>query len=318
MTPCGHVLAGVMISFLTLHQAGAAGDEADPGAGGKTISITADEVEIGPSELNGIALLRAYELTASDSEFGGISGLLVSNGRMIAITDNAHWISATLTGDGARPLADARIAPMTDRGGRAYGKPRHDSEGLAIREGHLWVSFERDHRLLRHRVGGQMEGFVRNTDWNALPSNGGLEALATLPDGRLLALGEEPADGAFPLFAIAKDGTITNGVLPQTSRHRVTGADLGPDGRLYVLFRHWSLATGVSIRLRRYALAEDGFPDPQTAETLAAFESDSGIDNMEGVALWRDGAARLRLWMVSDDNFRMVQRTLLLDFVVEE
>lgn len=308
--------AGLFAAALCLWTTAAAlpSDVPNPTAAGRALDVTVTPVEVPADRLHGLALGAAYELTASDEAFGGISGLLVKGDRVVAITDRAHWI----TGGVSPPFADARIAPMTDRGGRAYGKPRNDSEGLTLVGRRLWVSFERDHRLLYLNDDGQMDGLVRDVAWRALQANGGLEALATLPDGRLLALGEEPVDGAFALTIVGRDGGLIHGRLPQTSRHLITGADLGPDGRLYILFRHWSLATGTSIRLRRYRLTSEGWPDPASAETLAAFESDSGIDNMEGLALWRDDQGRLRVWMISDDNFSLAQRTLLLDFIVAE
>ena len=83
-----------------------------------------------------------------------------------------------------------------------------------------------------------------------------------------------------------------------------------------MLLRDYIPLIGVSIRLHRYRLGEDGFPDPATREDLAAFESSGGIDNMEGIALWTDADGRTRLALISDDNYNALQRTLLVDFIV--
>jgi hypothetical protein len=40
------------------------------------------------------------------------------------------------------------------------------------------------------------------------------------------------------------------------------------------------------------------------------------IDNMEGLTVTRNAAGETLLTMVSDDNFSMLQRTLLLRFAV--
>ncbi len=78
------------------------------------------------------------------------------------------------------------------------------------------------------------------------------------------------------------------------------------------------MLTGVSIRVLRYHLAQDGLPDARTAETLAAWETASGIDNMEAIAAFRDGPdAPVTLWIVSDDNFNAIQRTILVALEVE-
>ena len=72
------------------------------------------------------------------------------------------------------------------------------------------------------------------------------------------------------------------------------------------------------MRIHRYDLSEDGLPIPETVTELAAFESESGIDNMEGIALWRDAKGALRLSLISDNNFNVIQRTLFMDFEVIE
>ena len=118
------------------------------------------------------------------------------------------------------------------------------------------------------------------------------------------------------LFLIDQAGQVSEARLPRTGSHLVTGADIGPDGRLYLVLREYSLLFGVSIRVMRYRLGPDGLPLPDSAETLAAFETASGIDNMEGIALDRGPGGDIRLWLISDDNFQFPQRTLLVRFDV--
>ncbi len=50
------------------------------------------------------------------------------------------------------------------------------------------------------------------------------------------------------------------------------------------------------------------------------FEADLGyeIDNMEGLSVHRSAAGETVLTLVSDDNFSVIQRTLLLQFVLAE
>jgi len=42
----------------------------------------------------------------------------------------------------------------------------------------------------------------------------------------------------------------------------------------------------------------------------------SQIDNMEGVSVHRDSSGALVLTLLSDDNFSLLQRTLLLQFTL--
>lgn len=290
---------------------------------GGRLSVEAAAIELTGGRLAGLAPAGAWELRSPHPGFGGLSGLLVEDGRLLAVTDQGWWFGARLaaSGGGLR-LEDARLAPMRDPGGDSYTKAGGDAEGLARLGETLAVSFERDHRVMFLRETGRLGGTIQSRRFERLPSNKGLEALASLPDGRLIALTEARDDSGLddsgvPVFLIGPDGAVTEARLPPAGRHAVTGADVGPDGRLYLVLRHFSFLTGVSIRVMRYRLGEDGLPLAGTAETLAAFENASGIDNMEGIAVERaDGASRL--WLVSDDNFNAIQRTLLLRFEVSD
>ena len=282
---------------------------------GGRLNVDMDPVSLAGGRLSGLAPAGAWVLRSQHPDFGGLSGLLVEDDRLLAVTDQGWWFGARLVeGREGHRLEDARLAPIRDPGGATYGKAGGDAEGLARLGAKVAVSFERDHRIMLLRETGRLGETIQPRAFEQLPSNKGLEALAALPDGRLIALAETRDDAGVPVFVVTPDGAVTEGRLPPAGRHAVTGADVGPDGRLYLVLRDFSVLTGVSIRVMRYRLGADGMPLAESSTTLAAFEQASGIDNMEGIAVERgpDGAAWL--WLLSDDNFNAVQRTLLLRF----
>lgn len=281
------------------------------------VKVTANPITIIGGELSGLALRGAWVLQGDHRDFGGFSGLLISNSQLIAVSDIGRWLGASLTEDGnTLRLSDARLAPMRDPEGDLYSKEAGDSEGLTRLDARLAVSFERDHRLMFLRDSGWLGGTIQPQAFDQFRSNKALEALATLPDGRLIVFAEGADDGGVPMFVIDRSGDVTEARLPRVGIHSVTGADVGPDGRLYLVLRDYSPLSGVSIRVMRYRLGADGLPLPGSAETLAAFEADSGIDNMEGIALDHGPNGGIRLWLISDNNFRFTQRTLLMRFDV--
>ena len=235
----------------------------------------------------------------------------------MAVTDHGWWLEAGLEDgpEGVR-LVGASFTPLTDGAGATFDKSGGDGEALAVSDGEVFIGFERDHRLMRRTADGRVGAALRHRAFERLGSNKGLEALATLPSGALIAVAERPRDGVHPAFMIS-GGQVYEAGLPAIGPYFITGADLGPDGWLYVLRRHYLPLVGVSIRVHRYALGSDGLPIPETAQQLAAYEGISGIDNMEGIALWTDARGRTRLLLISDDNFNVVQRTLLMDFVLD-
>lgn len=281
-------------------------------AHGEPLPLEARAIRIAPDRLaEGVSLAGAWQLTARHPDFGGLSGLLVEGERLTAITDRGAWITARLDRQAEPPLSAARIAPMLGPGGRPVTGRARDAESLARAGGVLHVAFEGAHRIMRHTGGGRLVDPARLPGFAALGGNSGVEGLAALPGGGISAIAEGRRDGAFPMWHIGPRGAV-EGRLPARSKHDVTAADIGPDGRLYLLRRHWSPAAGVSIRLDAYALGPDALPRPESAEELAAFGPLSGIDNMEGLAVAPGPGGALTLWLVSDDNFNPPQRTILV------
>jgi hypothetical protein len=89
-----------------------------------------------------------------------------------------------------------------------------------------------------------------------------------------------------------------------------------PSGELLVLERKFSLLAGVGIRIRRIALKS--VAPGAVVDGPSIFDADLGdeIDNMEGIDAHVTAEGDTVLTMVSDDNFSMIQRTLLLQFTL--
>ncbi|MEO1492531.1 MAG: esterase-like activity of phytase family protein [Pseudomonadota bacterium] len=313
MTRCAITGLGLAVAFAI-----PAMGFADTGpAGTPLIEIGVRSITLKPAELSGLRLSSAVVLTSENADFGGFSGLSIEAGHMVAISDRGHWLLADLE-DGPRGLVPVRAgyAAITDADGARIERSGADAEGLTIRDGAFVVSFEQDHRIMFHLEQGRLGDTFRTRAFERLSGNAGLEGLATLPDGWLIAFAEEPVDGAAPFWTISHAGTVEGGALPLTGPERVTGADVGPDGRLYLVLRDYRPIFGLSIRIERYDLTEEGFPLPGTRYRMAHFLSGSGIDNMEGISVWTDAEGATHLTLISDDNFSILQNTLLVDFEV--
>jgi hypothetical protein len=98
----------------------------------------------------------------------------------------------------------------------------------------------------------------------------------------------------------------------------VSDCALVPDGDLLVLERSYSRLQGVGMRIRRIAQSE--IKPGATVDGPVLIEADMGyqIDNMEGLSVHRAADGALVLTLISDDNFSMIKRTLLLQFTLAE
>ncbi len=268
------------------------------------------------------------ELTSPSGDFGGFSGLLIEDHgkRLLAITDRGKWLDAELVYDGDGFLTGVKTAKMgalKEADGRpTNGKSRQDAEALARLPGSdILVAFEQDHRLARLPGAAALDGrpaaFPSPADASRLPANLGLEALAAWPDGRILAVTENREAGAHAAFLFNGERWQTLSFTTE-DQHRPTGADVLPNGDLLLLERRFSPAAGLSIRLRRVP-GTDIRPGARLGgEEIARFGPPLTYDNMEALAVWRNREGRIRVALMSDDNFNILQRTLLLIFELVE
>lgn len=143
--------------------------------------------------------------------------------------------------------------------------------------------------------------------------NGSLEALAIDASGRLFTIPENAPqeDQPFPVYRFDGDWTQPFGI-PQKGDFLPVGADFGPDGRLYVLERNFLGLGGFASRVRAFEVTEDSLGEGETVLRTEA----GAHDNLEGLAVWQDSKGRIRLTMVSDDNFKFYLRQEIVEYVL--
>lgn len=279
-----------------------------------------------------LTFIGGLELRSKDPEFGGVSAALVDpDGRgFVALSDHAHWITgrfvekeSVLTG-----LDAVRIAPMLAPDGRRMKDTRYfDTEGLARMGRTLFVSVERTHDILRFDDGITGRGKLIEVppEFKTFEGNRGIEALGVMPKesafaGALVALAERSPRGSANLD---NPGFILG---PRGGRFfvRKIGAfditDLGflPGGDLVILERRFTPFFGLGFRLRRVPLAAVKPGAILDGEVLIEADLSHQIDNMEALMIHRASDGRTMLTLVSDDNFSILQRTLMLRFALND
>ena len=271
-------------------------------------------------------------LTSKFHGFGGLSGLrLDAKGeQFIAISDKGMWFTGRIIyrGDAMIGLADVEAAPMLGAEGRPLAaRGWFDTESIA-RDGPLvYVGIERVNQIVRFdfgKNGTRSRGEVVATPAavGKLPYNKGLESLVMVPKGlplggTLIAISERGLDAGGNLLAFLIGGPTPGQFSIRRSKDfDISDAALLPSGDLLILERKFSLLSGMVVRIRRVSLKS--VAPGATVDGPSIFDADLNyeIDNLEGLDghIGPDGATVLT--MVSDDNFSMVQRTLLLQFTL--
>ncbi len=285
----------------------------------------------------GVRLLGALKLDPAfvdGRQLTGLSGLAwdADEGRLYALSDRGAVFHLTLTFDGDGLLADARALaayPLKDEHGRPLTGRHADSEGLVARhtdngirgDSELAVSFERVHRVLRYSPQGEIRGAV------ALPpalgaharyrsANRALEALAWHPRLGYLTAPELPFegvnDGHVELHALSPPRHWRYPLAPEPNAGLTAMVAL-TDGSLLTLERGYGVFFVPFIStLRRVAAFPSADGAALEARTVVRFSTGEGwqLDNFEGLALLGGG----RILLVSDDNARAYQSTLLAAF----
>ena len=273
-------------------------------------------------------------LTSSFKAFGGLSAFRIDpkGEGFIAMNDKGDWFTGRLvySGKALSGLADVQSAPMLGSDGQPItSKKMFDSEALAIDGMTLYVGIERANRILKFdfRQGGissRGEEIAVPPALRKLPFNKGPEGLVFVPkgmplEGALIVVSERGLDASGNLV-----GFLIGGARPgqfairRTNDFDISDAALLPSGELLILERKFSMLSGVGIRIRKIPLRT--IAPGAVVDGPSIFDADLGheIDNMEGLDVHRNADGETVLTMISDDNFSLLQRTLLLQFTLVE
>ena len=273
-------------------------------------------------------------LTSSFRGFGGLSGLrLDAKGEhFISISDKGSWFTGRIVYQDHKMtgLADVEAAPLLGADGRPItARGWYDSESIALDGPDVYIGLERANEILRYDFS---KGFTRARGevvptppaMRKLPRNKGIEALVMVPKGlplagTLIAFSERGLDANGDLIAFLIGGkTPGQFAVRRTNNFDISDAMLLPSGELLVLERKFSWIAGVGIRIRRIPLKS--VAPGAVVDGPSLFDADLGheIDNMEGIDAHVTPEGDTVLTMISDDNFSMLQRTLLLQFKLVE
>jgi hypothetical protein len=273
------------------------------------------------------------ELTSKNPAFGGISAIHVEpdGSHFIAITDRGSWLRGRIVygGDGKPTgVADAEMAPILGPNGKplaAHGW--YDVESLTEMDGMLYVGIERVEKIVRfdyRRDGLKARGETVNVppDFKTFTYNKSLECLAAPPKGspladHLIVVTEQSLDAAGNQRSfVIKGDKVARFSVKRSDEFDVSDCAILPPDDLLLLERRFSLARGMAMRIRRVPLANIKPGSVVEAEPLIKADLAYQIDNMEGIGVHRNAHGETILTLVSDDNFSVIQRNLLLQFAV--
>lgn len=265
-------------------------------------------------EHGGLAVTGLWQLHGPGENFGGYSAMALYGTEIIRLfSDKGFLLTFPRPG-----VPHATAIPVKTRQLYPTGIPLVElldieSATMSPETGQYWVGYEARHTIYRYGADGTPEAYVEPDFARHWKANGGMEALVRMRSGVFLAFREtapdlfrhqgDPTQGAVPQrFAVAWPGDF----------HPTDAAEL-PDGRVLVLLRQvaWHVPPFESLLV----MIEPGQLDqahPLPVTVLARIEDRLPRDNWEALAVEPGARAdQVGLWLASDDNRSIMQRSLL-------
>lgn len=281
---------------------------------------------LGPFELE-----AAWQLRSHWRWFGSYSALLArdSGRRLEALSDTGKFLAF---------IPPDRPGAVAKDGGRLQLGPhrQHDRKIFSDvesatqdpRTGQRWLGLEYTNAIVRLNRDWSFDGRSHPPSMAGWPENSGAEAMVRLADGRFLVLSEAfrsrwggrlHSAVVFPGDPVARPDKGRMFTLDAPANFAPTDMAQLPDGRVLVLMRKviWPMPQRFAGRI---AIGDPRGIGPGTVwrlRTVARLASTLPVDNFEGMALVPRPDGRVTVWLISDDNQMIFQRTLLWKLVVD-
>ena len=253
-----------------------------------------------------LELTGLWSISTQRTSFGGFSSLLaLPGGNLLAFSDRGMQMTMRETAGSVVVTGPPRFNPFrqTDRDVEAVTRdPATET---------LWLSYETDNSLVRLQPDGSYR-VVRPESMRGWGINSGAEAMVRLTDGRFVLLREvdgeallfpgDPFEGAEPLpFRFEPPGDMKPTDMVQL-----------PDGTVLILLRGLALGfppVGASLVMADPADISEG--KAWAWNPVADLTGPMPPENYEAVAVRPAADGALDIWLMSDDNAAVFQRTLL-------
>lgn len=280
--------------------------------------IVEPRAEVAPGwELAGVWEYRS----TSSLLFGGFSALsLMGDDRLQAFSDRGARFVFDLpdSGEQWREVVRQPIHPDFDITYVDIESTARDTEN-----GAYWIALENAHGIHRYTADHMPDG-VRELDGDALgwTNNTGAEAMARLDDGRFVILPEGRRVGLIYDSDPVEGGEHqTFAYLPPVPGHGATDLAQMPDGRVLLLLRNLDWPTNgmppfeSKIAIGPAPVAEE--EEPWAPEITLDLAGVIPRENYEGIAVREREDGRVAVWLISDDNMSIIQRTLVAKLIFD-
>lgn len=269
-----------------------------------------------------LEVTRLWHLASRNGHFGGYSALDWRGGKtLLAVSDRGRMLELPLD-DGGPVAAGARLDFFP--GIQEIARNDADLEAITIDQdtGTIWAALENTNTIRRVEAGGAITQRrpVELTRW---ARNSGPETLVKLHDGRFLVLSEGIEDevkrtrpGALFAGDPVDEGPSTTFRIDTPPGFSPVDATQLPSGEVLILLRRVYFTVPATFETKLMLADLDAIEEggEWTGEIVAELSGGVYDENFEGLAFVPDKESEESgsLFLISDDNISLFQRTLLL------
>ena len=291
--------------------------------------LKTSQINLFPNDTKASSLLKnleyvsGLELNSNHEDFGGLSGLIIEdNNNFTTIGDQGIWMTGQLilnNNDELTSISNAKLGYLKSEKNIYLvqsGKLFTDAEAVELFNGKLVVSFERNHRILSYeKIEGVAQLFYDKMKLLDLPNNGGIEAMTSLKDNSLIFISEDLVDSndrivGFRLY----ENKLSKIFVKKNGSFKPTDLSVLPSGDILMLERSFTPIKGAKARIsliKYQDIIESPLITPIYIDTISP---PMIVDNFEGISSIKSNSGGYFIFILSDDNFNFLQKTILLQF----
>ena len=291
--------------------------------------LKTSQINLFPNDTKASSLLKnleyvsGLELNSNHEDFGGLSGLIIEdNNNFTTIGDQGIWMTGQLilnNNDELTSISNAKLGYLKNEKNIYLvqsGKLFTDAEAVELFNGKLVVSFERNHRILSYeKIEGVAQLFYDKMKLLDLPNNGGIEAMTSLKDNSLIFISEDLVDSndrivGFRLY----ENKLSKIFVKKNGSFKPTDLSVLPSGDILMLERSFTPIKGAKARIsliKYQDIIESPLITPIYIDTISP---PMIVDNFEGISSIKSNSGGYFIFILSDDNFNFLQKTILLQF----
>lgn len=292
-------------------------------------TIVLKKVDVSKIKAKVLSEVKVYEMSSDFKKFGGISGLKIISHKDASypsaqfdfyfLSDDGFYLKANPEFDKQNNLKSFKIkniVPLKSEENKILmgDKTEGDAEAIDIKNGDIFIAFERNHRVLRYANEKKPEHFINPENFKNLISNEGIEAMGFIKNQLLLITENSKASPQTVKAYLYRNNILTIFYYPLYKNYNPTDLTILNDNEILVLERSYTPNFGNRARILTFQYSDIKENEIVRPKQLVKLKPPFPLDNYEAIGNIQITEQLYKLFIVSDNNFNPKQKNLLIEF----